>query len=190
MSSALPNSFPDLDGLLRRIATPRARQFVERCCAAKLTIAAAESLTGGAIGAAIAVIPGSGEVFKGSVVTYRPEAKYDVLGIRRGPVVTAIAAAEMARAAISLFGSDLAVAATGVAGPDSEEGVPVGTVFIAVANADYRTLTQERQFNGLPSDVRVATVRAAIDLLDWFAHFRTESPVNGDVLVSARALSG
>ena len=135
-------------------------------------MATAESLTGGAIAAALTVIPGSGDVFKGAAVTYRPETKHDVLGVRRGPVVALDAAVEMARGAISLFGSDLAVAVTGVAGPDTEEGVPVGTVYFAVADGDYRVLGHERHFHGSPSSIRVATVRAAIELLDWFANRR------------------
>ena len=71
-----------------------------------------------------------------------------------------------------MFGSDLAVAVTGVAGPDTEEGVPVGTVYVAVADADYRVLGHEYHFDGSPSAIRVATVRAALELLDWFAHRR------------------
>jgi PncC family amidohydrolase len=177
MPATVTPEVPDLDGLLRRVATSRAPALIDSCRATGRTLATAESLTGGAIAAALSVVPGSGEVFKGSVVTYRPETKHDVLGVRRGPVVTAGAALEMARAAITMFGSDLAVAVTGVAGPETEEGVPVGTVFLAVADGDYRTLSHERHFDGSPSEVRVATVRAAIELLDWFANRRTSDRV-------------
>jgi nicotinamide-nucleotide amidase len=177
MPSAVTPAVPDLDGILRRVATGRAPALIDSCRATGRTVATAESLTGGAIAAALSVVPGSGEVFKGSVVTYRPETKHDVLGVRRGPVVTAGAALEMARAAITMFGSDLAVAVTGVAGPETEEGVPVGTVFLAVADGDYRTLSHERHFDGSPSAVRVATVRAAIELLDWFANRRISDRV-------------
>jgi nicotinamide-nucleotide amidase len=175
-SSVIPD-VPDLDGLLRRVGTTRAPALIDSCRAAGRTVVTAESLTGGAIAAALAVVPGSGDVFKGSIVTYRPETKHDVLGVRRGPVVTAGAALEMARAAITMFGSDLAVAVTGVAGPETQEGVPVGTVFLAVADGDYRTLSHERHFDGSPSAIRVATVRAAIELLDWFANRRIGAPV-------------
>jgi nicotinamide-nucleotide amidase len=172
MPATFSPSLPDFDEVLRHVATGRAAEFIEWCGAAGRTVATAESLTGGAIASALSVLPGAGEVFKGSVVTYRPETKHEVLGVRQGPVVAADAAVEMARAAVTMFGSDLAVAVTGVAGPDTQEGVPVGTVFLAVADGDYRTLSSERHFPGSPSEVRVATVRAAIELLDWFAHCR------------------
>ena len=184
MSATVTPAPPDLDDVLRRVANGRASAFIESCREAGFTVATAESLTGGAIAAALTVIPGAGEVFKGAVVTYRPETKHDVLGVRRGPVVTPVAAAEMARAVITMFGCDLAVAVTGMAGPDTDEGVPVGTVFLAVADGDYRTLTIERRFSGSRSEVRVATVRAAIELLDWFAHRRT-----GDRAASYQAIS-
>jgi nicotinamide-nucleotide amidase len=183
--SATVTAVPDLDSLLRCVATDRAAALIESCRATGRTLATAESLTGGAIAAALSVIRGAGEVFKGSVVTYRAETKHDVLGVRRGPVVTAGTALEMARAAITMFGSDLAVAVTGVAGPDTEEGVPVGTVFLAVADGDYRTLSHERHFDGPPSAVRVATVRAAIELLDWFANRR----INGSAAAFYQATS-
>jgi nicotinamide-nucleotide amidase len=169
MSTPEIASAPPLDAVLRQVATPLAKAFVERCRSTHRTVATAESLTGGAIAAALAVIPGAGDVLKGGVVAYRAETKHDALGIRKGPVVTPGVAADMARAAISLFASDLAVAVTGVAGPDTEEGVPVGTVFLAVSDREYRVLNQEQRFRGEPSDVRVATVRAAISLLDWFS---------------------
>lgn len=163
----------DLDAVLRRIVTARAAELIEQCRATDRTIATAESLTGGAIAAALAVTPGAGDVFKGSVVTYRSETKHDVLGVRRGPVVAPDAAVEMACAAISMFACDLAVAVTGVAGPDTEEGVAVGTVFAAAADRDDRTVVHEHRFSGSPSDVRAQTMRAAVELLAWFARSDT-----------------
>jgi nicotinamide-nucleotide amidase len=88
-----------------------------------LTLGTAESVTGG--------LPGSSEVFRGSVVSYASEVKYDVLGVPEGPVVTEEAAAAMAEGACRVLGCDVAIATTGVAGPAEQEGLPAGTVFFA-----------------------------------------------------------
>src|SRR4029078_1340349 len=97
-----------------------------------LTLATAESVTGGLIASRLTAVPGASEVFRGSVVSYASEVKYEVLGVPVGPVVSDEAAIAMAEGACRVLGADVAVSVTGVAGPDPQEGVPVGTVYLGV----------------------------------------------------------
>jgi nicotinamide-nucleotide amidase len=101
-----------------------------------LTLAAAESLTGGMIGSRLCDVPGASDVYRGGVVAYAPEVKFDVLGVPEGPVVSEEAARAMAVGVRRVLGSDVGIAATGVAGPDEQEGRPPGTVCLAVAIGD------------------------------------------------------
>src|SRR6185503_21313353 len=93
------------------------------------TLACAESITGGGVGARITSVPGASDVFAGSAVVYRNEAKMAVLGVSRetlegpGPV-SEECAREMATGARRVFGSDLGLALTGAAGPESHGGAP------------------------------------------------------------------
>src|ERR1700712_5335471 len=97
------------------------------------TVASAESITSGNIAAALAAAEDASRWFKGSVVTYAREAKFSVLGVDRGPVISADCVRQMAVNAAGLFDADITVATTGAGGPGDEEGQPPGTVFIAVA---------------------------------------------------------
>jgi nicotinamide-nucleotide amidase len=129
-----------------------------------LTIGTAESLTGGLIASRLTNVPGVSEVFRGSVVSYASDVKYDVLGVPEGPVVTAEAAEAMAVGACRVLRTDVAVAITGVAGPDEQEGVPVGTVFLAIAEGEHAQSVMVR----LPGDrerVRQFATISALDLL-------------------------
>ena len=106
--------------------------------AAGLTLACAESLTGGSLGARLTRSPGASEYFKGSAACYTAEAKRRILGVSeetlRGPgVVSEECAREMAAGAREAFGAHIGVALTGVAGPDPEGGQPVGTICVALA---------------------------------------------------------
>ena len=98
------------------------------------TIAAAESLTGGLVAAALTSVPGSSAAFRGGVVAYATDLKAAVLGVpddlleRRGAVDAAVAEA-MAEGARTRMWTTVGVATTGVAGPDPAEGKPVGTVY-------------------------------------------------------------
>jgi nicotinamide-nucleotide amidase len=98
-----------------------------------LTLAIAESLTGGYVSGRVCAVPGASEVFLGAVVGYGAEVKHKVLGVPEGPVVTEEAAMAMADGVRDLLGADVGLATTGVAGPDRAEGKPVGTVCLAVA---------------------------------------------------------
>ncbi len=107
-----------------------------------LTLGTAESCTGGLIAKRITDVPGAASVFKGGVVSYHCEVKAGALGVSQAlldekSAVCAEVAGEMARGARKILGCDLAVAVTGVAGPDSDErGNPVGLVYTALAAPD------------------------------------------------------
>lgn len=101
-----------------------------------LTLGVAESLTGGMIGSRICDVAGASAHFRGSIVSYASEVKYDVLGVPRGPVITEATAIAMADGARRVLGADVGIAATGVAGPDPAEGHRPGTVCLAVMIGD------------------------------------------------------
>jgi nicotinamide-nucleotide amidase len=98
-----------------------------------LTLGLAESVTGGLMGARLTDVAGASGFFKGAVVSYDSEVKFDVLGVPRGPVVSAAAAEAMAQGACRVLGCDVGLAVTGVAGPAEQDGQPVGTVFVGLA---------------------------------------------------------
>jgi nicotinamide-nucleotide amidase len=99
----------------------------------RLTLGVAESLTGGLVGARLAEVPGCSEWFRGAIVAYDSEVKYDLLDVPEGPVVSQEAAEAMARGAAKALGADVGIAVTGVAGPTEQEGQPVGTVWMGIA---------------------------------------------------------
>jgi nicotinamide-nucleotide amidase len=96
-----------------------------------LSLATAESITGGLIASRLTDVPGASDVFRGSVVSYASEVKFDLLDVPEGPVVTEDAARSMAGGAAKVLSADVAVSTTGVAGPDTQEGQAVGTVCLA-----------------------------------------------------------
>ncbi len=98
-----------------------------------LTLAVAESLTGGLVGSRLTGVPGASDWFRGALVVYASEAKRSLLGVGDGPVVSERAAIEMASGAASTLGADLGLSLTGVAGPTGQDGQPVGTVWVGLA---------------------------------------------------------
>ena len=104
----------------------------ELLAARRLTLALAESVTGGMIASRYSAVAGASSVFRGGVVAYQPDVKRSLLGVPDGPVVTAEAACAMATGVARLLGADVGLATTGVAGPDDAEGVAIGTVFIGL----------------------------------------------------------
>ena len=109
-------------------------------------LATAESLTGGRLAAAVTSVPGASRVYVGGVVGYASRVKQQLLGVapdlvERHGVVSAECARAMAEGARSVLGATYALSTTGVAGPDEQEGRPVGTVFVAVAGPDGTTVT-------------------------------------------------
>lgn len=103
------------------------------------TLATAESLTGGLLGARITRVPGASRVYLGGVVAYATEVKQRLLGVgedlvEQHGVVSAECARVMADSARRLLGATYAVSTTGVAGPEPQDGQPVGTVFVGIAD--------------------------------------------------------
>ena len=121
---------------LREVNDRLARQVVESCSQRGLTVSTAESLTAGLIAATIGNIPGASAVLKGGAVTYCDEIKHHVLGVSRETLETQTAvsyacAREMASGARELYGTDIAVSATGYAGPGGGTAKdPAGTFYI------------------------------------------------------------
>ncbi len=101
-----------------------------------LSLAVAESLTGGLLGARITAVPGASDVFRGGLVAYASEVKFTLLGVPIGPVVSAECAKAMAAGVRERLGADVGLATTGVAGPTEQDGQPVGTVFLGLAIDD------------------------------------------------------
>ena len=133
------------------------------------TIAVAESLTGGMLAAALTAIPGASAAFRGGVVAYATDLKAALLGVpaalldRHGAVHPDVARA-MADGVASRLGTTVGAATTGVAGPDPQDGQPVGTVYIAVS-AGGDTTVRSLALSGGRQQIRQATVQRSLDLL-------------------------
>lgn len=134
------------------------------------TLATAESLTGGGIGAALTAVPGASAVFKGGVISYTDEVKRDVLGVsaqvlQHHGAVSAETACAMATGVRKLLKADYAISVTGLAGPAGDDfGHSVGTVFIGYANA-AGCFAREYHFSGDRQAVRTQTIDAALSLI-------------------------
>ena len=136
----------------------------------KLTLSAAESCTGGRIGDRITNISGSSDYFLGSAVTYSNEAKIAILGVKKETLdahgaVSEQAAREMAEGTRKVFGSDIAVSTTGVAGPTGgSKEKPVGLVWFAVSDGK-RTKAERKIFSGDREQIKEAASLHAIGLV-------------------------
>lgn len=128
--------------------------LVQGCQAAGATLGIAESLTGGMLGYLLIRQEGGGSVVAGSLVTYHTQVKQRLLGVSPGPVVSARAASEMAVGARQLLNCDLAVALTGVAGPETQDGMPVGTLFVGLADRLGPVEAVHYQLEGDPDRIR------------------------------------
>ena len=133
-------------------------------------LATAESLTGGGIGQAITSVSGASAVFAGGIISYTNQVKHKVLGVpmellNTCGAVSAPVAKAMAEGARRVIGADVAVAVTGLAGPDGDEfGNPVGTVFIGYAD-EQTAFARECHFTGDRAQVREQTIEAALALI-------------------------
>jgi len=105
----------------------------------KLTLGVAESVTGGLVAGRLTAVVGASDVFRGGIVSYASDVKFDVLGVTPGPVVSESAAKEMAVGVRKALGSDIGLSLTGVAGPAEQDGVKVGTVCVGIAFSDGTT---------------------------------------------------
>lgn len=141
------------------------------------TLATAESLTGGLVAATIVDVPGASAVFRGGFVAYATELKGALVGVphdlleARGPVDPDVALA-LARGARERCGADWGLATTGVAGPDPQDGKPVGRVYVAVSGPGVSQV-RELTLDGDRPAIRAGSVTAVLVLLE-------------DTLVSAR----
>ncbi|MEV0740443.1 CinA family protein [Streptomyces sp. NPDC050549] len=141
------------------------------------TLAVAESLTGGLVAAEITSVPGASKAFRGSVTAYATELKHQLLGVdaallaERG-AVDAQVAAQMAAGVRKALGADWGIATTGVAGPEPQDGQPVGTVFVAVdgpfgpdSGAAGGGKVAALRLNGGRAEIRMESVRSVLALL-------------------------
>jgi len=127
-----------------------------------LTLATAESLTGGLLGARLTDVAGASSWYRGGIVAYAAEIKHSLLDVPDGPVVSAPTAAAMATGARAVLGADVGIGLTGVAGPDEQDGQPVGTVFVGLdLGGTVDTLPLR-----LPGDRRVVRELSVISALD------------------------
>ncbi|WP_406455512.1 nicotinamide-nucleotide amidohydrolase family protein [Streptomyces sp. NBC_00876] len=134
------------------------------------TLAVAESLTGGLVAAELTSVPGASQAFRGSVTAYATPLKSEVLGVDASRLaehgaVDAGVARQMAAGVRRVLGADWAVATTGVAGPEPQDGQPVGTVFVAVCGPRGAGKVAALRLNGSRADIRKESVRCVLDLL-------------------------
>ncbi len=127
-----------------------------------LTLAVAESVTAGDICARLARCDGSGDWFRGGVVAYRREVKYDLLGVEPGPAVTEDAARAMAAAVACLLDSDFGLSTTGVAGPEAQDGAAVGTLWVGWSSP-AGTDAWRWVLEGEPDEIRVRAADLALE---------------------------
>jgi nicotinamide-nucleotide amidase len=161
--------------MLPETVLEEAAALLARLQARSLTLATAESCTGGLIAAALTAIPGSSATLLAGYVTYSNEAKTRMLGVPAELIASVGAVSEavarrMAEGALRESGADLAVSCTGIAGPGGAvPGKPVGTVFIGAARRGGETRGEHHVFAGDRAAVREATVREAFRLAVEFS---------------------
>ncbi|HEY5104559.1 MAG TPA: competence/damage-inducible protein A [Acidimicrobiales bacterium] len=136
--------------------------IAQRLVARGFTLAVAESLTGGLIASRLVNVAGASQWFRGGVVSYASQVKFDLLGVPVGPVVSAEAAEFMASGVRTLLGADVGLSVTGVAGPEEQDGQIAGTVFVGLAIGDAVESVSLR----LPGDRPRVRAYSAISALD------------------------
>jgi nicotinamide-nucleotide amidase len=137
------------------------RQLVER----GLTLAVAESLTGGLVGSRLSAVPGASEWYRGSITAYSAEVKRKLLGVADGPVVSESAAYEMAAGVAAAMGADVGLSLTGVAGPAEQDGQPVGTVWIGLAVGSSGPQARLLRLSGERAQIRDIAAISALDFM-------------------------
>lgn len=145
------------------------------------TLAVAESLTGGLVAARLTAVPGASRTFRGSVTAYATELKARLLDVdpallaEHGAVDPRVAR-EMAAGVRTRLGADWGLATTGVAGPDPQDGKPVGTVYVAVAGPGGFLEARGLLLSGDRAGIRARTVSVALDLLEHSLVSGLETP--------------
>jgi PncC family amidohydrolase len=152
----------------------------------RLTIGTVESATGGRIGDKITNVPGSSDYYKGSIVSYSNEAKFDIGGIKEETIrkygaVSSETAAEMAQGGRKLLKVDICVANTGIAGPTgATPGKPVGLFYISLS-AEDNTLVQEHRFQGSRESNKKKATEVSLSLLKEYLEERQNKATNVDL---------
>ncbi|WP_151775229.1 CinA family protein [Streptomyces abyssomicinicus] len=160
--------------------TPAAAEVVLMLTHHGETVAVAESLTGGLVAAELTEVPGASKAFLGSVTAYATEVKHRLLGVderllAEHGAVDARVARQMAEGVRRALGADWGIATTGVAGPEPQDGQPVGTVFVAVAGgaagaahgaeASAGGKVRALRLNGTRAEIRMESARSVLALL-------------------------
>jgi len=163
-----------------------ANALLELCKAKKLTLATAESCTGGLVAAALSEIPGSSLVLDRGFVTYSNEAKQQMLGVTPATIdvygaVSTECAEEMAKGALAHASVDLAVSVTGIAGPTGAvPGKPIGLVYFCAAARSGRVIADDRKYGDIGrANVRRASVIQALAMLRELAEKEEPRPPAG-----------
>ncbi len=136
----------------------------------RLSLATAESITGGLISNLLIDVDGSSSVFYGGIVAYNNQIKNSILGVKNATLntfgsVSQETAIEMADNICELYKTDLGLAVTGIAGPETTEGKPIGMVFCAISMKDHETICYELSLSGSREEIKMATANQAMTLL-------------------------
>ncbi|HYZ31526.1 MAG TPA: nicotinamide-nucleotide amidohydrolase family protein [Crenalkalicoccus sp.] len=157
--------------MLPQATLDQARELLAGLAARGLTLATAESCTGGLIAAALTSVPGSSAVVLAGFVTYSNDAKREMLGVPQGVLESVGAVSEavarlMAEGALARSGADLSVSCTGIAGPGgATPGKPVGLVYLGAARRGGGVRVLRRVYGGDRTAVRAATVAEALGVV-------------------------
>jgi nicotinamide-nucleotide amidase len=147
---------------------PHAAALLGRLAGRGWSIAAAESLTGGRVTAALVDVPGASAHVRGGIVAYATDVKASQLGVdaallaERGPVDPDVAA-QMAQGVRRALRADVGLSTTGVAGPDPQDGKPVGTVHVAVATPET-VVVSSLSLTGSRDEIRTQVVHRVLEL--------------------------
>jgi nicotinamide-nucleotide amidase len=163
-----------------------AKALLDLCIKKKLTLATAESCTGGLVAAALSEIPGSSSVLDRGFVTYSNEAKQQMLGVTPATIdvygaVSSECAEEMAKGALAHASVDLAVSITGIAGPTGAvPGKPIGLVYFCAASRSGRVISHDRKYGDIGrTSVRRESVLQALAMLRELAEKEEPRPPVG-----------
>ncbi|HET9716404.1 MAG TPA: CinA family protein [Pseudolabrys sp.] len=167
-------------------AIQSAKAVLDICMKKQLTLATAESCTGGLLAATITEIPGSSAVFDRGFVTYTNAAKQQMLGVTPSTIdvygaVSTECAEEMAKGALAHASVDLAVSITGIAGPTGAvPGKPIGLVYFCAASRSGRVIAHDRKFGNIGrAEVRHHSVLQALAMVRELAEKEEPEPPAG-----------